>query len=75
LRFLDGTEPSPGAVVMVGDREAGQVTSAAFSPALGRPVALAYLQRDFVEPGTRVSVDGMTGEVTALPFASATRSA
>jgi glycine cleavage system aminomethyltransferase T len=44
------------------------VTSAAYSPALGQPVALAYLHRDFLAPGTAVSVNGIGGEVRSLPF-------
>ena len=41
------------------------------SPALDRPIALAYVQRDFVEPGTPVTVaDGMPAVVSALPFVS-----
>jgi len=35
---------------------------------LKRPIALAYLQRDFVQPGTQVSVEGTLAEVRALPF-------
>jgi folate-binding protein YgfZ len=68
LRLHGAQEPASGAVVTVGDREAGRVTSAAFSPALRQPIALAYLHRDFVEPGTQVSVAGTAAEVTALPF-------
>jgi hypothetical protein len=37
-------------------------------PALGRPIALAYLHRDFLAPGTSVAVGGQTAVVTALPF-------
>jgi len=45
------------------------VTSATISPALDRPIALAYLQRDFVQVGTTVTVgDGLTGVVSPLPF-------
>ena len=35
------------------------VTSAALSPALGRPIAIGYVHRDFVEPGTAVTVDAV----------------
>jgi glycine cleavage system aminomethyltransferase T len=38
------------------------------SPALDRPIALAYLHRDFLAPGTKVSVNGIAGDVQALPF-------
>ena len=66
---LDGTAvPSRGAVIRAGERDAGQVTSAVFSPALQQPIALGYLHRDFVEPGTAVTIDGVAGVVAALPF-------
>ena len=42
-----------GARIVSGEREIGRVTSATWSPALGRPIALGYVHRDFVEPGTR----------------------
>jgi len=61
--------PDPGAVVRSGEREVGRITSAAFSPALRTPVALASLHRDFLEPGTAVTVDGaIAATVVALPF-------
>jgi folate-binding protein YgfZ len=60
--------PDAGASVRANDREIGHVTTATFSPALKRPIALAYLQRDFVQPGTQVSVEGTVAEVRALPF-------
>ncbi|MGE0445756.1 MAG: folate-binding protein YgfZ [Vicinamibacterales bacterium] len=47
--------PARGTKVFAGQREIGHVTSAAVSPRLG-PIALAYLHRDFLEPGTRVDV-------------------
>jgi tRNA-modifying protein YgfZ len=51
-----GDAPLPHAKVFAGDREVGFVTSAAMSPRLGA-IALAYLQRDFLTPGTGVEVD------------------
>ena len=52
---FDGEQaPAGGSVVRAGDREVGRVTSSAMSPALNRPIALAYLHRDFVAPGTAV---------------------
>jgi glycine cleavage system aminomethyltransferase T len=44
------------------------VTSATFSPSLDRPIALGYVLRDFVAPGTAVRVDNLTGTVVDLPF-------
>ncbi|MEQ1731154.1 MAG: glycine cleavage T C-terminal barrel domain-containing protein, partial [Vicinamibacterales bacterium] len=55
LRIEDGV-PIGGARVFAGDREVGWVTSAARSPRNG-PVALAYVHRDFLAPGTRLDVD------------------
>jgi tRNA-modifying protein YgfZ len=55
-------------------RDVGQVTSAALSPRLGgRPIALGYAHRDFVEPGTalqsvRDGIEPRPVTVVALPF-------
>jgi folate-binding protein YgfZ len=66
LSLKDGV-PARGARAFLGDREVGWITSAARSPRRG-PVALAYLHRDFISPGTSVDieVDGhrCTGLVT-----------
>jgi glycine cleavage system aminomethyltransferase T len=64
--------PARGSAIRAGDREIGAVTSAVGSPALARPIAMGYVHRDFVEPGTAVAV--VTGVqsapaiVTGLPF-------
>jgi folate-binding protein YgfZ len=69
LAIEGGSAPAAGATVRSGDREIGRVTSAAISPALDRPIALAYVQRDFVQAGTAVTVaDGIPAVVSALPF-------
>jgi len=69
--LLDGSAvPSSGAGVTIGEQHVGHVTSAVQSVALGRPIALAYVRRDFVEPGTALSVNGVKALVTALPFAA-----
>jgi len=66
---IDGpTTPDAGVAVQGGGREIGHVTSSTWSPALNRPIALAYVHRDFVEPGTTVTVDGREAHVTALPL-------
>src|SRR4051812_47939978 len=62
------TVPGSGAVVKSRDQDVGTVTSAVRSVALDRPIALAYLHRDFLAPGTIVSVDGQSATVTAMPF-------
>jgi folate-binding protein YgfZ len=62
------TVPPPAAPVQAEGRDVGRVTSSTWSPVLGRPIALAYVQRDFVEPGTSVSVAGQDAHVAKLPF-------
>jgi len=62
--------PVKGARLRAGDREVGTITSAVASPALGRPIAIASVHRDFVEPGTVLSTADAAATVTALPFVS-----
>ncbi len=62
------TVASVGDKVSGGDREIGAITSAVDSPALGRAIALGYVHRDFVEPGTAVTVAGNAAAVAQLPF-------
>ncbi|MGV1048800.1 MAG: YgfZ/GcvT domain-containing protein [Solirubrobacterales bacterium] len=69
LRGLRLSAPAPpGATLVLGEKEVGRLGSAAVSPALG-PIGLAILRRE-AEPGAelRVGEDGVTAEVTALPF-------
>jgi folate-binding protein YgfZ len=48
--------PLAGARILAADRDIGRVTSAAFSPAREAVVGLGYVHRDFVDPGTEVTV-------------------
>jgi folate-binding protein YgfZ len=66
----DAEVPGRGEKVFAGDREVGFLTSAVDSPAVGRPIALGYVHRDFVQPGTPVVVQGASATVVALPFVS-----
>ena len=63
----------PGAAVLTGEKSVGSVTSAAWSPALQAPIALAYLHRS-VPIGSVVVLDGegatVAGEVRELPLVS-----
>lgn len=63
--------PSPRAPVHAGDREVGWVTSAAWSWRLERVIALAYVRREHLVPGTTLTVGNAPGTpaaVHALPF-------
>jgi folate-binding protein YgfZ len=73
---LDGTAvPPAGAPLYAGERQMGTLTSAVWSPALQRPIALGYVRRETWDPGTRLEVawDGARhpATVTALPFVEA----
>jgi folate-binding protein YgfZ len=63
---------SAGDPIRAGEREVGAVTSSAWSAALDRPVALGYVHRDFLAPGTAVEVvhEGavVAATVTETPF-------
>lgn len=54
------------------EKEIGIVTSGTFSPSLDIPVGMAYLDIDYIEPGTKIYIDfgrkKMEGEVVKLPF-------
>jgi tRNA-modifying protein YgfZ len=68
LTLEGNTIPSTGAPVQAEGKEIGSVTSGAWSPALEKPIALAYVHRDHVAAGTLVSVQGTPAVVTATPF-------
>jgi glycine cleavage system T protein len=67
---VDATEaPAPGEKLLSDAKEVGEVTSACVSPALGKPIALAYVRREVSEPGRKLALaSGIPVEVTALPF-------
>ena len=61
--------PAAGAKLRRDGKEVGHVTTAVHSPTLGRAIALGYVRREHLEPGTRLEVEGGgTAEVTTLPF-------
>jgi folate-binding protein YgfZ len=71
LRFDGGPVPAVGVTLYAGERPVGTVTSAAFSPMLGAPIALAYIRRE-VAPGERIALEGgRTAVVVELPFLAA----
>jgi glycine cleavage system T protein len=56
----------------VDDKEIGRLTSTAFSPHLGRTIALGYVKHDYAAPGIDVKVSSSAGDLPArvaeLPF-------
>jgi tRNA-modifying protein YgfZ len=68
---IDGQSvPASGSPLGAGGRDVGLITSAVFSPRLGRPIALGYVHRDVSAAGTAVAVQpaGTPAIVTDLPF-------
>ena len=58
--------PGPKSKFQATDREAGYVTSAAFSPGLKAVVGLGYAQRDFAKEGTKLVVESAYGPLATL---------
>jgi folate-binding protein YgfZ len=64
---IEGSEvPEPDTRLFHGDENIGKMTSAAFSPALGKVVGMAYVKREIAEPGTVLTINGRAAEVRAL---------
>ncbi len=71
--LLDGKEPAArGDTILADAKEIGRITSSVFSPKLSRPIALAYLHRDYLRTAMDVTVRTAKGEipgtVATLPF-------
>jgi folate-binding protein YgfZ len=71
---VEGQRPDRGARFYSGEREVGAVTSAAESPRFGT-IALGYVHRDFLAPGTELEVETPSGRspsvVSEIPAPSA----
>ena len=67
--------PAAGSAVVAEDRDIGRITSAVRSMALGRPIALGYVRREHLAPGSAVSVVDAGAQIPArvaeLPFVKA----
>ena len=72
--LAEGPAPLAGSKLKAGEADAGEIASAAFSPALGKVVALAYVRTAFAEPGTEirlpnsVSGSGGSGDARVVVF-------
>ena len=72
LRLSGDGLPRPGSPILGDEKRIGRVTTAVHSPALGAPIALAFLRREWTEPGRSVAVEiegsRVPAETCALPF-------
>ena len=63
-----------GAQVMQDDAQVGMVTSGGFSPSLGHPIAMAYVDAALAAPGTALEIDNrgrrLPARVVPMPFVS-----
>jgi len=72
LIFNSAEVPKPGATVLATDgTEVGHITSAAFSPLAGKAIGMAYLRREYLEPGTTLQCGNMAAEVIEVPLRTA----
>jgi len=70
---LEGRQAArEGALVFSGDRQVGVLTSGGFSPTLGHPIAMAYVESALSVLGTRLEVDvrgkRLAATVVPTPF-------
>jgi folate-binding protein YgfZ len=79
LVFEKGRLAKAADAIRADDRDIGRVTSAVWSPAIERGIALGYVHRDFVDAGTAVTVLSSEGPIAAtvstLPFVPASEAA
>lgn len=69
--IFDGDSPEikPGIELLSADgKNAGTVTSAVFSPKLGKTIALGYVRNAFLEVGTKLAAGENAASVSRLPF-------
>ncbi len=58
--------PQPGTKLQAGGAPAAEITSAAYSPALQKVVALAYVRTEHAEPGTEMAAGDLRARVRTL---------
>ena len=71
LQFGAAEPPAAGAALTASGAEAGQVTSAAFSPLLGKAIGMGYVRREYNKVGAALQCGEIAAEVIELPLAAA----
>ena len=75
LLFGSAGVPKPGTAILAADgTEAGRVTSAAFSPLAGKAIGMAYLRREYLQPGGNLHCGNTSAGVIELPLRAAVAS-
>ncbi len=72
--FLTEAPVAPGARIVAGEKEAGEITSATSVTIAGseRNVAVGYIRREVGAPGREVVIGGIKGTVVSMPLTEAT---
>jgi folate-binding protein YgfZ len=65
VRIRSKEASAPGTKLTVEDKAIGEITSAAFSPAFGETVALAYIRVEQVQAKKEMAISGLEHPVTA----------
>ena len=65
LRLDTKTPPDPGAKLQIGDANVAEITSAAYSPALDKVVALGYVRTDYAKPHAEMTLGEIHAEVVS----------
>jgi folate-binding protein YgfZ len=69
LVLAPGGRARAGSTLSSADREVGRLTSVAWSPGFGAPVALGYVRRDMVPPASaEVGPEGGSAQIRELPL-------
>jgi len=71
VAFTGQAVPASKSPLLAGSAEAGAVTRAGFSYALGRPIGMAYIRREHNSVGARLTWSGGDAEVIDLPIRAA----
>jgi tRNA-modifying protein YgfZ len=66
LEIAGSEAPDRGTKALMGGVEAGEITSAVYSPFLGKVAALAYVRTQYAEPGAQLTVGDHGATVNGL---------
>ena len=65
LQFDNGAIPQPGTALLAGEKEVGAITSITTMPGNGRSIALGYVRKAHIQPGTTLTANPSTGRIVA----------
>ncbi len=72
IRPKDRAPAREGVEILKDGKPVGIITSGGFSPILGAPISMGYIEAQFAEPGTQIDLlvrgQPRAGEIVALPF-------